>query len=484
VRVARLAARRVRLVFAALVLSLPCIHAAGAGTITVRPTEIDDVLTNPGIGFTTFKVIYDETTCAGDGWPTKESVAAPGFPACSVAYLRVYWNALEPEKGKYNWALVDEALRLCEQNGQTLMMRLPPYGRDQKADAPKWYREMVGKERRLPVSKWVVDPEDPRYVEHYGALVRAFGKRYDGNPTLESMDLGIVGSWGEGAGSNRLTQKTREALLDAYLESFTKTPLTVLLMDSATHAYINSRGLVGFRADCLGDMGGFGNGKWSHMNDGYPQAIIQQGLRDAWQKRPVTFEVGWNIEHWFKKGWDVDHIIAESLKWHVSSINAKSSPVPEPWRPNVDRWLKKMGYRLVLRKFTYPDAVEPGGALAMTSWWDNKGVAPCYKDFALALRLKDAARETSPTVLLTSADIRTWLPGDNLHDEELTVPKDLRAGEYNLQIGIVDRVHQKAKIQLAIQGRETDGWYTMGKIIVRKPPLLTSPTAIPSEKDR
>jgi len=36
-----------------------------------------------------------------------------------------------------------------------------------------------------------------------------------------------------------------------------------------------------------------------------------------------------------------------------SWLNAKSSLVPGEWWPHVNRWLKRMGYRLVLRKFTY-----------------------------------------------------------------------------------------------------------------------------------
>ena len=36
--------------------------------------------------------------------------------------------------------------------------------------------------------------------------------RYDGSPNLESVDLAIVGAWGEGAGADLLTEPTREAV--------------------------------------------------------------------------------------------------------------------------------------------------------------------------------------------------------------------------------------------------------------------------------
>jgi hypothetical protein len=47
-----------------------------------------------------------------------------------------------------------------------------------------------------------------------------------------------------------------------------------------------------------------------------------------------------------------------------------------------------MGYRFALRNFSYPEFVSPNGKLSFKLWWENKGVAPCYKkDFFLAIRL-------------------------------------------------------------------------------------------------
>jgi hypothetical protein len=160
-------------------------------------------------------------------------------------------------------------------------------------------------------------------------------------------------------------------------------------------------------------------------------------------------------------GWDVDHIIDESLKWHISSFNAKSSPVPKEWWPSVNRWLKKMGYRFVLRKFTYPNRLNPNSKLSFTSWWENKGVAPCYHKFPLALRLKN---DKKAEILTTDADIRTWLPGDNLYDNSVSIPANFPRGEYDLQIGILDPLYNKPRVKLAISGRQPDGWYYLGKI--------------------
>lgn len=452
-----------------VLVAVLCVPLFAQETVVVRPQEIDEVLINPGIGFMTFQRFNGDDLNAGKGWTEGKPIIYQEFdgnlenknhPMTSIAYFRVYWRFIEPEKGKYRWDLIDHALKTARQREQSLMLRIAPYGTGKENDVPSWYRDMVGEKKDWPEKKWQVDPEDPRYVEYFGRMIRAMGKRYDGHVDLESVDAAIVGAWGEGAGSERLTQKTREALVDAYIDSFKLTPLVMLLTDEKTNGYALSRANVGWRVDCLGDMGGF-SPTWSHMNDYYPQAIINFGVQDAWKKAPVTLEVCWVMQHWKDMGWDVDHIIDESLKWHISSFNAKSSPVPEQWQPSVDRWLKGMGYRFVLRKFTYPATLKAGGKLNFTSWWDNKGVAPCYKEFPLALRLKSEQRSE---VILTEADIRAWLPGDNLYDDTVTVPSDMPSGQYELQIGMVDPLSKKPKVKLAISGREPDGWYGLGNV--------------------
>jgi len=456
---------------AILILLCPLLAQSQAAE-TVRPKEIDDVLINPGIGFMTFQRFNGDKLNEGAKWTEGYPIIYQDFdgnlenenhPMTSLAYFRVYWKFIEPEKDQYRWDLIDKTLKTAKSRGQTLLLRIAPYGTGPDNDVPDWYRKMLGPEENLPVKKWRTNPEDPRYVEHFGDMVRDLGARYDGHPTLESVDLSIIGAWGEGAGSAKLTDKTRRALVDSYLDAFPNTLLVMLLTDEKTNRYGLSKRNVGWRVDCLGDMGGF-SPTWCHMCDYYPQAIINFGMKDAWKKAPVSLEVCWVMQHWKDNGWDIDYIIDQSLKWHISSLNAKSSPVPEQWKPHVDEWLKKMGYRFVLRKFTYPSTVKPAGALAFTSWWENKGVAPCYHPFRLALRLNSPENKV---ILPTTADIRSWLPGDSLYDDSVQVPSDITPGQYHLQIAILDQQTNEPRIKLAIEARQPDGWYNLGNIQVR-----------------
>ena len=449
----------------------------------IKPKEIDDVLNNPGKGFMTFQRFNGDELNEGKGWTEGFPIDYQDFdgdltnkdyPSTTIAYFRIYWKYVEPEKEVYNWEMIDKALEVAEERGQTLLLRIAPYGTGPEKDVPDWYRKMVGSKTdwtyNNPVNKWAVDPEDPRYVQYFGGFIMALGERYDGHPDLEAVDLSIVGAWGEGAGSELLSQKTREALVDAYTESFVKTPLIALLMDEKTNKYANSRISVGWRVDCIGDLGFWADEQngWSHMYDFYPREIINCDVQDSWMKSPLSFEICGTFLSWRdREGYgreEVKYIFDQSLKWHMSSFNAKSSPVPEEWKDLVDEWLKKMGYRFVLRRFTYPPKVKQNGKLIFTSWWENKGVAPCYKDFIPAIRLKSGNSEAVMT--LPDMTLKDWLPGDIAFDDAVFVPLDLPAGTYDLQIALVDRLKYKPRVQLAIEGKENDGWYKLGEITV------------------
>jgi hypothetical protein len=485
---------RIKLAFICI-LAFTAIEVLAQEVVVARRYETDEVLTNPGKGFTTFQSFngdYDgsaERGIPGVGggyvpdcyyepvtYKFDSSLRNIDHPQSSVAYFRINWSFIEPEEGQYNWECIDSLLATGHERNQRLLLRIAPFSgsidSEHKKDVPYWFREKIGPTdiESVPHRFWFFDHNDPLYLEHFGALIREFGRRYDGHPMLEAVDLSIGGQAGEGVAINLLEEGIRKGLVRAYTDSFRKTPLIVLGRTDQTEYNVyhlaREQGLdVGWRVDCLGDMFGFGD-TFSHMHDYYPRAI-EKGMQaqDAWKRAPIAFEACWTMKHWKEQGWDIDYIIDQSLKWNISTFNNKSSPVPEEWMPEVERWLKRMGYRFVLRTFTYPEEVSQNAKLSFTSWWENKGVAPIYRDYALAIRLKGV---NDSRVLLTDADITTWLPGDNIYDDAVFVPLNIPAGEYDIQIGLVDRSTHNPTVKLAITGRQSDGWYQLGRINIKK----------------
>jgi hypothetical protein len=339
--------------------------------------------------------------------------------------------------------------------------------------------------RGLPL--WCVNPEDPRYLEHFGGFIKALGQRYDGHPDLESVDISFIGPFGEGAGTHVLSDQTRIGLINAYLDNFKKTQLHfqplngdapdpgVLVKGTDIAAFWpdgrnNGTGpqmrYVGYRLDCLGDISTATRvSPWNHMQDIYHKDIILSGMSEAWKKAHISMEICGTFSSWDYDDATVEWSFNEALKWHVSSFNAKSSPVPEKWSPLVNKWLNKMGYRFVVRKFEYPSVVHRQAPLRIETRWENIGVAPIYREYLFAVRLRNAQKTI---VLPTDAILTQWLPGDILHNQNLYIPFDAPLGKYQLEVAIVSPVSFEPRVKLAIEGKTNDGWYTIGEIEIRE----------------
>jgi hypothetical protein len=256
-------------------------------------------------------------------------------------------------------------------------------------------------------------------------------------------------------------ERQRE-LLDLFFEAFPKTPLLVNFDEPKALEYGVKRG-AGWRLDCWGDLGGRGKGM-AHMLDMYPQQVVRTGIGDAWRQWPVSLETCGTPGSW--KQWaggysaaQLQDIFDQALRWHATSINIKSTPIPKDWQPAWDEFQKNIGYRLVLRRFQYPRTVKAGRMMTVASWWVNKGVAPPYGDFVLAF-------EIGGVVTKTGADLRKWLPGDQIFDGNLYVPEAVKPGEHKLRVAVLDVRTGEAAVKLAIAGRQADGWYELGGIRV------------------
>ena len=401
-----------------LVAALSFAPLAWCQTVVVHPQRIEDVLVNPGMGIQTFQRFNGDPLNAGVRWSEEGPTAPlppgdpPDFPRSSISYCRWFWQTLEPAQGGVRWEILDRALAEAARHGQTLAIRLMPY--DRKHPLPDWYRAS-GARRANPEGEpvWEPDFSDPLYLRHWGALVRAAGKRYDGDPRLESVDISSVGYWGEGWSNFMPPFASQKKLIDIWFEAFPSTPLLMNFDEPEALHYGTAKG-AGWRLDCLGDM----RPKWAHMLDFYPQQIVRAGIGEVWRRAPVSFETCGVPESWHRQGWDARYALEEALRWHVSSLNVKSTAIPADWKPIFDDFQKRMGYRFELRRIEYPAEVRPGAGAMFKMWWVNAGVAPVYRPYVLALRF----RGPSQAVVELPVDLRNWLPGDALFEEPIPVP--------------------------------------------------------------
>ena len=464
-----------RLIFLAMMVFVAASGTfAQAETIVVRPIESEELLVNPGMGITTFQRFNGQELNAGLSWsedgPTTklpDAASKPDFPNSSIAYCRWFWSSIEPEQEKVRWEIIDAALQQARDHNQTLAIRLMPY--DQKHPLPEWYRNSGAHRANKNTDKdgavWQPDFADPLFLKFWGRLIAAVGARYDGHPDLESVDISSVGYWGEGWSDYMPAFSVQKQLIDIYFEAFKHTALLMNFDEPQALAYGTMRG-AGWRLDCLGDMRSAGpdpTGRWSHMLDFYPEQVVRTGIQDVWQHAHVSLETCWVPGYWKQKGWDVNYILNQALRWHVSSVNIKSSSIPFEWKKQFEEFQKKMGYRFVLRRLEYPRTVRAGQMMTLHMWWFNAGVAPVYRDYTLALKFYSA--NNSEQIPL-STDVKKWLPGDAVFDGSVGIPGTLRPGTYRLRLAFLDPRTQRPAIRLAIKELGPDGWYDLGPIII------------------
>ena len=490
--------------------ALTDLEPAPPGTITVRPQRTDEVLTNSGMGFAAFHfgwwcnlppITYPPKECAKrvrQHWPER-------YPNAGTAYFRWHWQEIEPERGRIDFEMIDAAIQSANELGMTLGFRVMTVA-EGKSGLPDWLME--GPEGVS--GKWIdggggktfwPDYRDAKFQREHARLIDALAKRYDGHPAVDHVDIGTAGCWGEwntaclsgvesiievyepsGRKERREIEAAYRRLIDDHLRAFSKTPVIMLGLgaDDVELMVHATRGGAGWRVDCWGDWGMWG-GSWSHQTKLYPSMLeaatkADPGFADVWKRAPVHLEVCGTMQRWQELGWSAsepDGKVSATFRWaedqHASLLNAKFKPVPETYVGAIDELLKRVGYRFVVDGFNHEKKVRPGSRTTFISHWSNLGVAPIYSPRALTYRLRRGSKQVT---LSSTEDVRTWLPGRAQAEDTVTVPEDLPAGTYDVEVALLDRDGLSPKTKalpplfLGVAGRRPDGWYPLSQIQV------------------
>ena len=468
----------------------------------VRPVESFAWLPNPHRGTTTFQRFQGDplypTWFSSDTHGPLEFPKVRGriaenikyTPRTTLSYCRWPWAVLEPRKGKYRWDIIDGALRAAREHGQTLQARFEPFTDrvdfdttpckskrhppERSVNVPDWYWDTGARWiRKGPFAANEPDSNDPHYLKHFGDFVRAFAKRYDGHPDLESIDVAYAGMWGEEGGN--ATPGTAKKLVDVYRKGFRRTQLVSMLGTAGcTYAAKRTAGTnqhVGWRADCYGDLRRPDHPAaprgltFNHTFDAYPRQIEQCGVKDAWQHAPVTMETCWWVATWYLDGYDLDVVVREGLRYHTSVFMPKSVIFPAATRPKMEELDRLIGYRFALRQMVLPLEAARGARIKMSFFVDNVGCAPIYRPYRLALRFRQRGRSV---VVPLKADIRQWMPGHTWFDEPVVVPRTLRREETWVDLAIVGD-DGRPRVWFALDARTADGWHPIARMDVITP---------------
>ncbi len=406
----------------------------------------------------------------GQGWIV-EPYRDPRMPN-SVVYVRFEWQEVEPKDGKFNWTVIDRAIAKAELHGATIAMRVMTANAhsDSPYTSPEWlFNEGCksytykndGKDKALggkPMKRFEPNYSDPLYLEKHAAFLEALGKRYNGSPNVEFLDIGSYGIWGEWHTTHPASVAVRQQIVDMYLKAFPNTPLVYMSDDVEVMNYALDHG-AGLRRDGVGSP-------WHEQRWAGSEAYAKvPTMVDAWKHAPIVFEWFLDYNYLIAHKWSFDSAVNFMLKNHVTMINDNLGPVPPEVMPQLEKLARLAGYRFVLHEVIKPKTANAGESIPVTMEWENVGVGKLYTNYALTLQLRNAQHEVVATTV-TATDPRDWLPGKFTVATSLQLPQNLTPGEYSLSLGVLDPAGKRPRLHLAMDAPESGGWYTVSKLIV------------------
>ncbi|MEI6424465.1 MAG: DUF4832 domain-containing protein [Lentisphaerota bacterium] len=114
----------------------------------------------------------------------------------------------------------------------------------------------------------------------------------------------------------------------------------------------------------------------------------------------------------------------------------------------------------MFRQATLSRQTRRGEKFVFRAWIENVGVAPLYRRYTFALRLRQDT--TEHIIPFDDVDVRSWLPGDVWIPRLLDLPKGLRPGWVEVSAGLLDQTTKKPVINFAVKERFADRWVLLG----------------------
>ena len=383
------------------------------GAATVCPKDTGEALVNPGMGLVHYH--YSNRLWAY-GMYAKPGETDP-LPGTSVVYFRVLWSDVEPQEGVFRWDIFDAVAQNWIKAGKQIAFRIICCNQTENA-TPDWVRAAGAKgiwfkyRSSTAEPRWEPVYDDPVFLEKYTGFLKAFAARYDGDSSVAFVDVGSFGMYGEGhtGDTSKLSRAETERIARLHMELHRKwLPHTYLVIsddvagstskaaDLPLLKFARSLG-IGLRDDSL-MCSKFG---WYHDHWG---RLFAPTL-------PVVLETGHYTLCSARGNWRKDRIL-ESVEKHQASYFTFHG-FPEDFREShvaeIAAVNRRIGYRLVPEKVSFPDEVKLGAPVEIAAEWINRGVAPCLPGGFVAWSLVDAAGNVCWSFTDESFDVRALAP--------------------------------------------------------------------------
>jgi hypothetical protein len=482
------------------------------------------------------------------GNPTQQRY--PAWPASYDASLRVSWRQLQPtdpgtlppdapDDRKFDFSVIDDALTKLASRNMRLTLRVYAYNsccNDSYPDnaniaIPDWMRSAATSYPGPPntpaagVTQVVPNWNNPGYLDAFGQLLTALGRRYDGDERLSVFEFSgygdfsgndilylrdVLGAPGPSPDDSvamlgyysqsrdqSITIASIRQLVAANVTAFPHTQLVVtpqnpeivreLLADDVTKKLSAP---VGIRSDCLGVQAPLP--AWAESNDShYVQSgdavvnAIKQRLTSAlviseWCQLPN----GTDPRTYYEKG------LHDVIRYHVSMTSSAKFPDRDSTSamdPTLYLfWAKanaSAGYRYSVEARPGSQSIQ-GSVATISIVWTNYGSAGAIEQWSPGYKVVDFSGAVVRTLPAT-VNLKTLFHDDSSQSREEAVPAPatesvhidltgLAPGHYTLRASVDWQQHKPgashvvnyAPMALARDGRDGSGLYPIATLDV------------------
>ncbi|MGZ3781655.1 MAG: hypothetical protein ACXVCY_13465 [Pseudobdellovibrionaceae bacterium] len=445
-------------------------------------------------------------------------------------YVRYSWRALETSQGVYDFSAIDHSLSLLTQ-GQRLSFRIYAlnncFSNYSGQDVPNYL--VTGKGWWTPITctsaqtqVYVPDWNDSTFLTATTNLLTALGARYNNDPRIGWIDIGIFGDWGEWhiaeypycdsnhniLGATQATSTSLHSIISAHVQAFPQKQLVLAVTpyvtpDNGAPVLLWALGLnttipIGLRKDSWGSN--WWNQSWNvwqtttgtlssngtcTTSSTAVSATDLSTIMSRWRSAPLVVE-NYGGSKSFEVG--ASGLLAQIQNCHAACI--ENGSWAGPWSSlsatNQNALISSglaAGYRLLPAAVTITPSGTSSISVAIASTWKNFGVSPTYDNWKVTWSLVSVSAGTTLISFDSSIDLRQVLPiysygncatGDSVSatgtGEQLIVTDTMTlpthsSGDYYLKVKVTDPNSYLSPMALYLQGSaNSDGSYTLGTV--------------------
>ncbi|WAP53719.1 DUF4832 domain-containing protein [Streptomyces sp. S465] len=342
--------------------------------------------------------------------------------------------------GHYDWSVLDSALEETASYGNQAAIRFYieyPYssGSHPTNAIPPCFDGHVDNRTNAHWNTISPDYDNAYLLDALKDFIAAFGARYDGDPRIGFIHMGLIGLWGEwhtwpydtdtssDSYPNYMPTDAHAAeIMRAYNSAFTHTKVEARYADLAGGA-ADSLPAIGYHDDsfCFREGSPLAGVTLPASMGGASYSQLQKALEHGVENRWITASMGGEVRpeiqgrafaNWPGGSGDVDDMKAclelEHTTWKINEGSATYSADDA----GVAAAVRLMGYDLTVDDAYFHDTAQ--GSTKVGVRISNNGVAPFYYPWTVSLGLKDS----------TGKVVKTW---DTTWDLRKVMPKKIRA---------------------------------------------------------